>query len=245
MPDLIHEFIAHHARRTPAATALLFREESLDYATLQARVEAAAGGLLGLDVGSGERVAVYLPKQPETVFAMFGAAAAGAVFVPVNPLLKPQQVAYILGHCNVRVLFTSPQRLALLREVLADCPDLHTVVVVTGDDDSQQEPPGARRVLNYRDFDAASTPHPAHRRIDADVAAILYTSGSTGQPKGVVLSHRNLVAGATSVASYLENSERDRILAVLPLSFDAGLSQLTTAFSAGACAVPDTTEKGG
>lgn len=69
------------------------------------------------------------------------------------------------------------------------------------------------------------------------MAAILYTSGSTGRPKGVVLSHRNLVAGAASVASYLGNNADDRILSVLPLSFDYGLNQLTTAFEVGACAV--------
>jgi len=66
------------------------------------------------------------------------------------------------------------------------------------------------------------------------MAAILYTSGSTGKPKGVVLSHRNMVAGARSVAQYLQNQADDRLLAALPLSFDAGFSQLTTAFHAGA-----------
>jgi acyl-CoA ligase (AMP-forming) (exosortase A-associated) len=74
----------------------------------------------------------------------------------------------------------------------------------------------------------------AHRVIDTDMAAILYTSGSTGKPKGVVLTHRNMVAGAQSVAQYLENHEGDRILSALPLSFDAGFSQLTTAFHVGA-----------
>ena len=69
------------------------------------------------------------------------------------------------------------------------------------------------------------------------MAAILYTSGSTGKPKGVVLSHRNLIAGATSVAQYLKNSPDDRILSVLPLSFDYGLNQLTTAFHVGATGV--------
>jgi acyl-CoA ligase (AMP-forming) (exosortase A-associated) len=73
-----------------------------------------------------------------------------------------------------------------------------------------------------------------HRVIDTDMAGILYTSGSTGKPKGVVLSHRNMVAGARSVAQYLENHEGDRILSALPLSFDAGFSQLTTAFHVGA-----------
>jgi acyl-CoA ligase (AMP-forming) (exosortase A-associated) len=73
-----------------------------------------------------------------------------------------------------------------------------------------------------------------HRVIDTDITAILYTSGSTGKPKGVVLSHRNMVAGAKSVASYLDNQSSDTILAALPLSFDAGFSQLTTAFLTGA-----------
>ena len=130
MSDLIHQFIAQGAKSAPDATALLFKDQSLSYTDLQAEVYSAARGLLALGIAPGERVAAYLPKQPETVFGLFGAAAAGACFVPVNPLLKPRQVAYILAHCNVRVLITSGQRLKLLEEVLADCPDLHTVVVV-------------------------------------------------------------------------------------------------------------------
>lgn len=73
--------------------------------------------------------------------------------------------------------------------------------------------------------------------IDADLAALLYTSGSTGQPKGVMLSQRNMLTGAQSVAQYLENAPEDRLLALLPLSFDYGLSQLTTAFLAGSSVV--------
>jgi acyl-CoA ligase (AMP-forming) (exosortase A-associated) len=80
----------------------------------------------------------------------------------------------------------------------------------------------------------AAPPRGGHRVIDTDMAAILYTSGSTGRPKGVVLSHRNMVAGAKSVASYLGNGPHDTLLAALPLSFDAGFSQLTTAFYSGA-----------
>jgi acyl-CoA ligase (AMP-forming) (exosortase A-associated) len=92
-------------------------------------------------------------------------------------------------------------------------------------------------VLGFTEFGESGCSTAPHRRIDTDMAAILYTSGSTGNPKGVVLSHRNMVAGARSVASYLGNTPDDRILAVLPLSFDAGLSQLTTAFSVGASVV--------
>ena len=235
MPDLIHQFISHRARTTPGASALQFKDESITYSDLQRQVSSAASALIALGIAAGERVAVYLPKQPEAIYGMFGAAAAGACFVPVNPLLKPRQVAYILAHCNVRVLITSSQRLAMLEEVLPDCPDLRTVVVV----ENQLPTPASNQArLTYPEFSATGgSGRSPHRRIDTDMAAILYTSGSTGNPKGVVLSHRNMVAGANSVASYLANTPDDRILAVLPLSFDAGLSQLTTAFSVGASAV--------
>jgi long-subunit acyl-CoA synthetase (AMP-forming) len=155
------------------------------------------------------------------------------VFVPVNPLLKPEQVAYILADCNVRVLVTTAERLAQLAPVLAGCPDLRAVLSLAAGD-AGRYPPHCRC---WRGPAPAATDPAPHRRIDADIAAILYTSGSTGQPKGVVLSHRNMVAGAHSVASYLDLRADDRLLAVLPLSFDYGLSQLTTAFLRGASVV--------
>jgi acyl-CoA ligase (AMP-forming) (exosortase A-associated) len=237
MPVLIHDVILESARRTPQADALAYGEERLDYAALAASVRRAAGALLGADAGRAERVAVYLEKRIENVAAMFGASLAGAVFVPVNPLLKADQVAHILADCNVRVLVTSPERLAQLEGVLARCPDLRTVFV-TG---PARELPAVGTAA-VRSWDAAQTvPQDgalaARRAIDADMAAILYTSGSTGKPKGVVLSHRNMVAGAQSVASYLGITPQDRILSVLPLSFDYGLSQLTTAFLSGASVV--------
>ncbi|MEJ6539006.1 MAG: AMP-binding protein, partial [Halioglobus sp.] len=130
MPDLIHQSIPHSAQVTPDAPALLFKDQTFTYRQVQHRVEQAASALLGLGIGPGERVAVYLPKQPEAVFSLFGAAAAGACFVPINPLLKPHQVAYILTHCGVKVLITSAARLALLVGVCDTCPDLHTIVLV-------------------------------------------------------------------------------------------------------------------
>ncbi|VXC21203.1 acyl-CoA ligase (AMP-forming), exosortase A system-associated [Massilia sp. 9I] len=234
MSDLIHDGLFASARRTPGAEALVYGAQRLDYAALAAAVEHAAGALLAAGVQRGERVAIYLEKRVENVAAMFGAAAIGAVFVPVNPQLKAAQVGYILADCNVRVLLTSPERLAQLGELAGSLPDLHTVYL-TG----EALPASTLPAQSWQE--AQQPPAPGElarwRPIDADMAAILYTSGSTGKPKGVVLSHRNMVAGARSVASYLENNAQDRILSVLPLSFDYGLSQLTTAFLAGASVV--------
>ncbi|MCX7896782.1 MAG: acyl-CoA ligase (AMP-forming), exosortase A system-associated [Rhodocyclaceae bacterium] len=226
---LLHELPLFSAERTPLAPALTLGERTLAYEALQQAIERCAAGLLALGLARAERVAIYLEKRFETVIACFAASSAGGVFVPVNPLLKPEQVAYILRDCNVRVLVTSPERYRLLREALRACHDLRHVVL-TGEKETVAEIP---QVLSWEELTAAAL-RPGHRVIDADMTAILYTSGSTGRPKGVVLSHRNMVMGAKSVASYLENHAGDALLAALPLSFDAGFSQLTTAFHVGA-----------
>ena len=232
---LLPELIARAAGRTPGARALTSGDASLTYGELDHAVQQFAAGLMALGVGRGERIAIYLDKRFETVVASFGAPAAGAVFVPVNPLLKAEQVAFILQDCKVRVLLTSPERLSLLGAALAECPDLRHVVTtgaLAPEAVLQGLPPALAHTTWPQFMDSA--PRVGHRVIDMDMAAILYTSGSTGKPKGVVLSHRNMVAGAKSVASYLGNHAEDTLLAALPLSFDAGFSQLTTAFHSGA-----------
>ena len=230
---LLPELIAVTARRTPHAMALTCGAASLSYAELQSDVTRFASGLMRLGLGRSERVAIYLEKRFETVIASFGAPAAGAVFVPINPLLKPEQVAFILRDCNVRVLLTSPERLALLQASLATCPDLQHVVLTSATIEDTAPARAAWSVTAWPEL-LDGPVLAGHRVIDTDMTAILYTSGSTGKPKGVVLSHRNMVAGAKSVASYLENTAQDTLLAALPLSFDAGFSQLSTAFHVGA-----------
>jgi acyl-CoA ligase (AMP-forming) (exosortase A-associated) len=228
---LLHHLPLAQADIAAERIACVAGQLRISYGILALEIQTFASALIELGVQRGERVAIWLDKRPETVVGSFGAAAAGAVFVPINPLLKPEQVAYILRDCNVRVLLTSPERHALLVEELAKCPDLGHVVLTGQANDAVQN---STYTLNNWAQCMETSPRPGHRIIDADMAAILYTSGSTGRPKGVVLSHRNMVSGAKSVASYLENSPDDTLLAALPLSFDAGFSQLTTAFHSGA-----------
>jgi acyl-CoA ligase (AMP-forming) (exosortase A-associated) len=230
-PTLLHELVTAAAFRTDEAIALTHGGQSTSYGALSIGLNAFSAGLRGLGLNRSERVAVYLDKRAETVVAMMGTSAAGGVFVPLNPLLKAEQVAYILRDCNARILVTSSERCAMLAASLAECPDLRHIVVVNTQ--STAVAPSAISVHSWAEV-LRSAQRDGHRVIDVDMAAILYTSGSTGRPKGVVLSHRNMVAGAKSVAGYLENRADDTLLAVLPLSFDAGFSQLTTAFHAGA-----------
>jgi len=233
MTELLHELLLNASARTPDATALEHGDRQYSYAQLAGLVRQAAAALLECGLGRQERVAVFLPKQLETVQVMLGAAAAGGVFVPVNSVLKPEQVAHILADCNVRILVTSRARAEELAPALAQCHDLHSLLLTDADTLAM---PAHIAVRSWQSL-LGATAGAAHRVVDVDVAAILYTSGSTGKPKGVVLSHRNMVTGARSVASYLENRASDRILAVLPFSFDYGFSQLSTAFVAGACCV--------
>ena len=227
---LLHDLPLAAAHRAPGSPALTDGARTMNYGALAGAIDGVAGGLRALDIARGERVAFYLDKRLETVATAFGTTRAGAVFVPLNPLLKGEQVGHILRDCNVRVLVTTPERLEAIGDVIASCPDLRQVVLVGAAPDAHL---AGRDVIQWTAFTQAREAA-GHRVIDADLAAILYTSGSTGRPKGVMLSHRNMVAGAQSVASYLGNVADDVILSALPLSFDAGFSQLTTAFHAGA-----------
>ena len=236
MPEstLLHELVLVAAARTPQAPALTHGDATLSYGALADAVTAFAHGICGAGLPRAGRVGIYLEKRFETVIASFGAPAAGGVFVPINPLLKAEQVGFILDDCEVHTLVTSPERLPALLPVLAQCSSLRHLVLTEASDSAPDLPltfsVWAPWLAGHTQAGSAGL----HRVIDTDMTAILYTSGSTGRPKGVVLSHRNMVAGGKSVATYLGNHAGDTLLAALPLSFDAGFSQLTTGFHVGA-----------
>jgi acyl-CoA ligase (AMP-forming) (exosortase A-associated) len=209
----------------------------LTYAALADSVQRVAVSLFSHGLNLGDRVAVFLPKNFEAVISLYAAAAAGGVFVAINPLFKPQQVAHILRDSGASVLVTSRDRLAQLRIEIEGCHSLRHVVLT----DTDQLPDGLERLV-VSHWQRLLSPgkrgvSPDHRPRPIDPAALFYTSGSTGLPKGVIFSHANLVAGAESVSDYLKLSGADRILCALPLSFDYGMSQLTTSFRVGALAV--------
>ncbi len=240
MPQQLYQLIESQAQRTPAAPALQLKETSFNYQELWQHVGAVASGLNRLGLQPHQRVAIYLPKTPQAVFGYFGTSAAGGVFVPINPLLKAAQIEHILADCEVSVLITSSDRLQALSAVLNQSASVSHIICTGGEiTDATKSELAHKTLLNWDEFAAidAATASPSPTRTEDDVAAVLYTSGSTGKPKGVVLSHCNMLSGAKSVASYLHNTADDRLLAVLPFSFDYGLSQLTTAFYAGASVV--------
>lgn len=229
----LDQILTQTALQFPQKVALDDNKQQLDYQTLEQLVSQLASQLIDLGISAGSRIGIYLPKQVEAVVSKMAASRAGLVFVPINPLLKPQQVSYILQDCNVELLVTSGPRSKQLAEIYSECSDLKHLILV--DDKFGPILSKSLNLLEWQTLFKDSNRGLSRRtRIDQDLAAILYTSGSTGNPKGVCLSHRNLIAGAQSVSDYLENTSDDILLAVLPLSFDYGLSQVTTGLLTGA-----------
>jgi acyl-CoA ligase (AMP-forming) (exosortase A-associated) len=199
----------------PDRPALVSREDVFNYGQLDKAVGRFAAALLRAGFAQGDRIASWLPKTPESCLLPMACARAGLVHVPINPQLKRAQVEHILSDSGTKLLVTSKAR--------ADT--LSTGAFSLWQENQSRDAWQTGEALGLSSHD----PHL--------LAAILYTSGSTGQPKGVMLTHANMWLGAISVSHYLKLSPQDRTLCVLPLSFDYGQNQLFSAWAAGGCAI--------
>ncbi|OGQ83482.1 MAG: acyl-CoA ligase (AMP-forming), exosortase A system-associated [Deltaproteobacteria bacterium RIFCSPLOWO2_12_FULL_60_19] len=232
------DFLTHHmfrasARRFPDKEALVHGEERLTYKEVADRTSGLACGLKSAGLQAGDRVGIYFDASVAQVVSIFGVSQAGGVFVPINGQLFPEQVTHIAKDCRMKALIAGKTKLASLTEVFKEIPSLE-FLVVAGEGES---PAVALPAHVFEELCGSSTEQLHDVGTEKDLAAILYTSGSTGKPKGVMLSHANLMAGSSIVSTYLGITDAERILAVLPFSFDAGLNQLMTAFQQGATLV--------
>lgn len=230
---LLHDYLERSAARLPGKVALVYQEQRLTYADLEARANRFASGLVRLGVGRGERVVVFGDNTPETVVAFWGVLKASAIVSIVSPLTKPDKLAHMLKDCGAAVLVSEAHLARTFTEAAAHAPDVrHVIVAGPSDKVDAAALPG---FLAWDDCLAGGDATPPPRRsIDIDLAAIIYTSGSTGDPKGIMLTHRNMLTAATSITTYLGNVEDDVVLSALPLSFDYGLYQVIMAFRMGA-----------
>src|SRR5262249_32491964 len=147
---------------------------------------------------------------------------AGGVFSPINPSTKADKLAYVINNCRASAILAQMRGMPVVEDALSGCPSMKISVGVG------------------RDFYKAlgrPTPPPEFGGIDVDLCMLVYTSGSTGFPKGVMMTHQNVAAAATSITTYLENTPDDIILNVLPISFDYGLYQVLMAMKVGATLV--------
>jgi long-chain acyl-CoA synthetase len=231
---LVQELLERSARQGPEAIALVCGGRRVSYAELDALANGVAHGLQKQGVQRGDRVAIFLHNSVEAVAAMFGVLKAGGTFVVLNFQTKHEKLAYILNHCSATVLFTEARltRHGLVASLRAEVASLKHVVFC-GRGAAEQAKQQAAAVA-WDDFIALqpATP-PSNWNIDLDLACLVYTSGSTGEPKGVMCDHSNVVFVTKSIAEYLGHTETDVVLSVLPLSFSYGLYQLMVTLGTG------------
>ncbi len=254
MDFLIHHLLRSSASRFPDKEALVDKEMRLSYESVANQVGGLADGLRQAGLRRGDRVGIYLDTSVLQALSILGVSQAGGVFVPINSLLFPDQVAHIAGDCQMRGVITTHSKLAALASVLKDISSLQfAVVIVDGQSEVRSQKSEVRTqhgaehsntsisIFDFGEMCQSRSESYSHNvGIGKDLAAILYTSGSTGKPKGVMLSHEQVMAGSSIVSDYLGITASDRIVGVLPLSFDAGLNQLMTAIQQGGTYVPMT-----
>jgi amino acid adenylation domain-containing protein len=214
----LHDYLEHSARRLPDKVALVQQDERLTYRQLDRRSNALAEILGERGIFRGDRVIIFANNSISTVVAFWAVLKANAVASVVSALTKADKLSYYLRDCRAAALIADEHLIGVWREPASQSQWLKTTIVAPSD-----------RALN-EERDAA----PRRQNIDIDLATIIYTSGSSGDPKGVMLTHRNMLTAATSITSYLQNVEDDVILCALPLAFDYGLYQMIMACRMGA-----------
>jgi amino acid adenylation domain-containing protein len=230
---LLHDLLEASAARDPEQVALVCKQVRHTYRELDQQANALAHALQRLGVVRGDRVLVFGDNTVETVVAFWGTLKASAVVTVVNPLTKADKLAWLLNDCRARVLVTDAHLAAVVEEAIPRCLHLEHAVVSGALAPGRLQ--GARHLVPWAEV--SSPPQaapPARQALELDLAAIVYTSGSTGDPKGVMLTHRNMLSAAASIATYLRLRSDDVILGVLPLAFDYGLYQMILSFRMGA-----------
>lgn len=233
---VIHRSLINSASRCADRPAIVTTEgDTVSYSKVLELVRILAAQLLNAGIEPQARVGVWLAKDLLSALAPFACSFINAVYVPIHHGLKASQAAHIARDCALSVLITNPERAAGLAEADRELA-AHLRLVLNRRDTARGKDFADCQAW---DPDATQSPRdlaPTPSKTD-DLAALLYTSGSSGKPKGVMVSHYNLAEGTNIVSDYLGITSADRILAALPFSFDYGLNQLLSAIHRGATCI--------
>ncbi len=233
-PHTLHGLLQDSAVRGPERTAVVDGGRSLTYRDLDEQSNQLAHLLGDLGVGRGDRVGLFLNKSLESVVALYGVLKVGGAYVPLDPRAPASRVAYITANCDIRCLLTGVEKAAAWPDLLASGSTITTVVLMNGA--AAEAPPGLQ-VVARDELDQRPVTPPVVPVIDLDLAYILYTSGSTGVPKGVKLSHLNALGFVRWAADAFGVQPEDRVSSHAPLHFDLSIFDLFSAHLGGASVV--------
>ncbi|STO08915.1 Long-chain-fatty-acid--CoA ligase [Exiguobacterium aurantiacum] len=196
--------------------AYVFGEDTVSYEQFFGQVRAMASTLEAKGVNKGDHVALVLGNSPAFLISYFAVLARGGVVIPINPTYTPDEMAYILLDGDVKAIVALSPLVAQAKGALSQLPQLKLVISVPYADVPVETESGAIEFLPFADSLSASEGELVEVD-EEEVAVILYTSGTTGKPKGALLTHRNLYSNAQSIGEYLEITPDDKALAALPM----------------------------
>lgn len=232
---LINHLLESSAAEHPEQVAVMDGDRSVTYAELDSQANRLAQLLRRLGVSEGDRVGIYLEKSMEAVLAIYAVLKAGGVYVPLDPKAPPARLGYITGDCGVRVLLTGKEKAERWGDLIANGAPLDVAVVLNSDEDLAA--PAGMRVVSRAALEDMTAEALVTRTIDQDLAYILYTSGSTGVPKGVMLTHRNALGFVHWAAEEVAVGPEDRLSSHAPFHFDLSIFDLFAAARGGASVV--------
>ncbi|MCB1355074.1 MAG: AMP-binding protein [Maritimibacter sp.] len=229
----VEDFLKDTARRLPDKCALVADGVRTSYAELDAMSDRLAAYFVQEGIKPGDRIVIFMGNRLEAVVAIFAAQKAGAVFSPVNPSTKAGKLGFILNNCDAVAVVTEGRLGPVAAEAIALlAPSVRLAIRVGGKE--ARIAPKTVRFEQALDEGSGAVGDPG---IEIDLSMLIYTSGSTGMPKGVMMTHLNVVTAARSIITYLGMTEEDIVLSVLPISFDYGLYQILMAVRTGATLV--------
>ncbi len=238
MAYLLHQLLSDSAARDPEAEAVRSDGESLSYGDLETRANQLARSLVSAGVRRGDRVGIYLHKSIASIVAVFAIMKTGACYVPLDPNAPAKRLAYITGNCGIRVLVSAPEKQADTVALLGEETPVEVVAMIGDAEEEPAEVAAAARVISWQETgrqDPEGLPDPG--AIESDLAYILYTSGSTGMPKGVMITHRNALTFVDWAHATFGLRAEDRITSHAPLHFDLSVFDIFATVKAGAAVV--------
>jgi amino acid adenylation domain-containing protein len=228
-PRLLHNFLIDTTERFHDKEAIVFGNHRVTYSELDNRSNQFANSLIQLGIQRHDRVIIFLDNSVESIISIWGILKTGAIFIVLNGTIKSNKLEYIIKDSGAKFIISYVRKYEVVSNALQS-KNNEVKVIWTGNKTASD---AAITGFFFDELNGAQnegiSKNLARRLdtiIDYDTATLIYTSGSTGEPKGVISSHYNMISAARSIIEYLENDYNDKILEVLPLSFDYGLYQM-------------------